>query len=367
MKNKDKILFVVGSLNQTTQMHQIASYLKNEYDCYFTQFYSVNPIIYWFIKKGFFHKTIFAGNFAKQSQAYLKKHGENIDYRALQHLDEYKLVYMCTDMFIPENLKKHPKIWVQEGMIDQSRWRSKVVKKLGLPAVLGDGTALNGSSNVCDVYCTLSEGYNHRLKKLGTDEDKLICTGVPNFDNCVQYLNNDFPHKGHVLVATSDIRELGGHEDRLSFIKRCTEIAGDKQLIFRLHPNEDKRRAFKEIRAITPPNTLVFTEGNTNHMVANCDILITQWSSVVYVGIALGKKIYSFFDQDELFRQAPLQTNGHSAYIIAQLGKEYINHKGSKKDLYHKLKSLTTQLIDKALLNEDNNNRASPDRLKQAS
>ena len=35
-----KILFICGSLNQTTQMHQIASHLMNEYDCYFTPYYA---------------------------------------------------------------------------------------------------------------------------------------------------------------------------------------------------------------------------------------------------------------------------------------------------------------------------------------
>ena len=36
---KKKILFIIGSPNQTRQMHQISSFLKDDYDCWFSQFY----------------------------------------------------------------------------------------------------------------------------------------------------------------------------------------------------------------------------------------------------------------------------------------------------------------------------------------
>jgi hypothetical protein len=43
------------------------------------------------------------------------------------------------------------------------------------------------------------------------------------------------------------------------------------------------------------PGSLVYDVGNTNHMVANSEVVITQYSSVVYVGIALGKEVHSLF------------------------------------------------------------------------
>ena len=33
------ILFICGSLNQTTQMHKIAHHSMKEHDCYFTPYY----------------------------------------------------------------------------------------------------------------------------------------------------------------------------------------------------------------------------------------------------------------------------------------------------------------------------------------
>ncbi len=57
MKRK-KILFIIGSPNQTTQMHKIASEL-GEYDCYFSQVFSKHPLIKYVVKKGLLDNTIF--------------------------------------------------------------------------------------------------------------------------------------------------------------------------------------------------------------------------------------------------------------------------------------------------------------------
>jgi hypothetical protein len=62
---------------------------------------------------------------------------------------------------------------------------------------------------------------------------------------------------------------------------------------------------------------LVFDSGNTNEMIANCDILITRYSTVVYVGLALGKECYSYFDINMLKRLTPMQNGGNSHRNIA--------------------------------------------------
>ena len=68
----------------------------------------------------------------------------------------------------------------------------------------------------------------------------------------------------------------------------------------------------------------MFTDANTNHLIANCDVLITQWSTVVYVGLALGKECHSYFDLGELMRLAPLQSGGRSAAHIAAVCEELL-------------------------------------------
>ena len=94
-------------------------------------------------------------------------------------------------------------------------------------------------------------------------------------------------------------------------------------MIFKLHPNERYNRAVKEIRKCAP-DALIFQEGDINPMIANCDILIAQYSSVSYIGLALGKEVHSYFDRDELKRLLPVQNNGKSSRNIAEVCKELL-------------------------------------------
>jgi CDP-glycerol glycerophosphotransferase (TagB/SpsB family) len=126
-----------------------------------------------------------------------------------------------------------------------------------------------------------------------------------------------------VLIATSDLRETGRLDRRKAFIRKASEIAAGRQLVFKLHPNENKERAIREIRAIAP-DALIFSEGNTSEMVANCDVLITQYSSVAYLGLALKKEVHSYFNLVDLHRLMPIQNGGHSGRIIAALCKSLL-------------------------------------------
>jgi hypothetical protein len=59
-------------------------------------------------------------------------------------------------------------------------------------------------------------------------------------------------------------------------------------------------------------------------MIANCDILITQYSSVAYIGLALGKEVHSYFNIEELKRLMPIQNGGRSAENIAHACMEFL-------------------------------------------
>ncbi|MEZ4516557.1 MAG: hypothetical protein R3C44_06865 [Chloroflexota bacterium] len=148
--------------------------------------------------------------------------------------------------------------------------------------------------------------------------EKLVVTGIPNFDNCASYLDNDFPYHNFVLVATSDARETYKFDNRKKFIQQAIEIADGRQLIFKLHPNENIDRATREILDLAP-DALIYTNGNIDHMIANCDVLICQYSTVVYVGLALGKEVHSYFDVDMLKQMVPLQNGGTSGRNIAEV------------------------------------------------
>ena len=342
-----KILFITGSINQTTQMQQIAAELS-DYDCWFSQIFVDFPLIQWIIDNTeFLSKTVLSGQFKENSEKYCREQGMKMDYKA--KLNRYDLVVYCSDMIIPDRMLQTKTLWVQEGMIDEYTPFSKVIKKLHLPPYFAVGTALNGSSNICDVYCSASEGYKNRFVKIGTDAQKLLVTGIPNFDNCGQFMKNDFPHKDYVLVATSDNREVFRKEDRPAFIRHCVEIAGNRKLIFKLHPNEIFERAIAEIQENAPANALIYTDGNINEMIANCDEFITQYSSAVYVGMALNKKVHSYFNLEELKQQMPIQNEGKSARNIAQVCRDFLAFKGKKEDF---MKTYDFKISDRTLIYE---------------
>jgi hypothetical protein len=306
-------------MNQTWQMHEISKHLP-EYDAWFSQFFTDSKFGHFLLKRTSILKdTIFSGQFKENSEKYLKANGLQIDYEAKKN--KYDLVVYCSDLHIPKRMRQHKLIWVQEGMTDKYTLLSKIVRTLNLPPILSGGTSLNGSSNICDIYCAGSEGYKDYFSGLGTDRNKIIVTGIPNYDNVAQFLNNDFPYKDYVMVATTDMRETYRSENRPEFIKKAVKIADGRKLLFKLHPNEKFERAEAEIKKYAPAGTLIYRTGNTNHMIANCSELITQYSTVVYVGLALGKKVHSYFDLDELKRLAPVQNGGVSAIKIANICK----------------------------------------------
>jgi len=332
-------LFITGSMNQTSQMHQISQHLEEDYDCWFSQLFPDTTFLKAIIKyTPLADGTVLAGQFKVKSESYLKQHNLQLDYGG--NLHKYDLVVNCTDMIVPEKFRQTKTVWVQEGMIDRPTALTGIVKAFGLAPYFTGDTSLNGSTNVCDIYCTASEGYKNYFAKHGTDPEKMIVTGIPNYDNHLQFVKNDFPYHNYVMVATSDMRETYKFEDRVKFIKSAVKIAAGRQLLFKLHPNEKFDRAEAEICKHAPAGTFIYHSGNTNHMIANCSELITQYSTVVYTGIALGKKVHSYFDVKDLRRLAPIQNGGASAKNIAQVCSSYVEFKGKKEDF---LKDFTLQ------------------------
>jgi hypothetical protein len=214
-------------------------------------------------------------------------------------------------------------------MTDPENWLFRLWRRFPriVPRWVG-GTATTGMSHAYDRFCVASEGYKRFfVEKKGCPADRLEVTGMPNFDDCDRYRQNDFPHRGFVLVCTSDMRETYKIEDRAAFLRHCVEIAAGRQLIFKLHPNEKPERAAREIREVAP-GALVFSSGSAEEMIANCDALVTQYSSTVFVGLALGKECHSYFDLGELRRLLPLQ-NGCAARNIAAVCRDVLAREAS--------------------------------------
>jgi hypothetical protein len=312
------ILFICGTLNQTTQMHSIARELP-EHNCFFTPFYldGFTSVLH---RLGLMENTAVGDKLSRRVNRYLAEQHLPVDPRGKRN--NYDLVVMCTDLIVQKNLQGNRLLLVQEGMTEPEGIRYTGVRLLGLPRYIAN-TASFGLSNVYHRLCVASPGYRDLFIRKGIPPAKLVVTGIPNFDNVASFVTNDFPYRNFVLAATSPTRETFQRDDREAFIKKVMQIAAGRQVIFKLHPAEQERRSRREIEKLAP-GVLVFQDGNVNEMIANCSVLVTQFSTVTYIGLALGKEVYSYLDLEELRQLMPLQNGGTSASHIADECRDLI-------------------------------------------
>ncbi len=307
------ILFICGSLNQTTMMHKISKQMEG-YKCFFTPYYA-DGIEDFTASLGWLDFTVLGGRHLRETKEYLSKNFLAMDHRGTRY--EYDLVVTCSDLIVQKNIRNKRLVLIQEGITEPETWIYQLVKWLKLPRYLAN-TSTSGLSNAYDVFCVASEGYADLFVRKGVRREKVYVTGIPNFDDMQSDLVNEFPYRDHVLVATSPLRETFRYDDRENFIRKCIEIAAGRPLIFKLHPTEKAKRVKNEIRKIAP-QALIFTEGNVNHMMANASAVITQQSTCTYVAMGLGKEIHTNLNMEELKRLMPIQNNGDSARRIASI------------------------------------------------
>jgi hypothetical protein len=310
---KKKVLFICGSINQTTMMHQVAEQLQ-EYDQFFTPYYA-DGFLERLRRMHLLEFTILGNKMVRRSLSYLRAHDLRVDLQA--KAGPYDLVVTCSDLIMPRNIRRNPVVLVQEGMTDPENLLYSLYKTFPFVPRWIASTSTTGLSHQYDAFCVASDGYRDLFIRKGVRPEKIVVTGIPNFDNCRQYLKNSFPHRNFVLVCTSDARETFKWENRKRFIRKAVRIAAGRPLIFKLHPNERADRATAEINRYAP-GALVYATGRTEEMIANCDVLITKYSSVVYVGLALNKEVYSGFDIEDLRRLVPVQ-NASAARNIADV------------------------------------------------
>jgi hypothetical protein len=310
---KKRIFFICGSMNQTTQMHQVSEHLR-EYEHAFSPFY-VHGFDEFLRRVGLTEFTIAGNMLSGRCRKYLQAHGLPIDYQGRK--GPYDLVVTCTDVYLQKNIRGNRIVLVQEGITDPESMMFHLVKCLRFLPLWFAGNAMTGLSDAYRVFCVASDGYRDFFIKKGVSPEKIVVTGIPNFDDYGRYCRNDFPYRHYVLVCTSSLRETCQYENRKAFIRRAVELAGGRQLIFKLHPSENVERATREVKRYAP-GAMVFSTGSAEEMIANCDVLITRFSSTAFVGIALDKETYSDFDMEELRRLTPVQ-NGSAAFNIANV------------------------------------------------
>jgi hypothetical protein len=299
-------------------MHQVALELP-EYEQAFTPYYVDYPLE-WARRAGLGGFTVAGDRLVRRCLDYLRREGLPLDHRGEK--GPYDLVVSCSDLVVQATARRSRLVVVQEGILDPEGWEYRLWRRLRFLPRWVAGTSTTGQSLAYDRFCVASEGYRDHFVRRGIPPEKIAVTGIPNFDDCRRFLRNDFPHRGYVLVCSSDARETLKRDDRQAFLRRCLEIARGRELVFKLHPNENVERATREIHAVAP-EALVFARGSAEEMIANCDVLVTQYSSTVFVGLALGKECHSWWDLAELRRLQPIQS-GTAAREIAAVCREVL-------------------------------------------
>jgi hypothetical protein len=300
-------------------MHAIARELGPAIDAWFTPYY-FDGVVELFRKLGLTDMTIGGRPWAKRCLGYLESQGLQIDYRGKR--GDYDLVFHCQDAFVPKNIRDKRVILVQEGMTDPEGFAYWLVKHLGFPRWIAS-TGPTGTSDLYEKFCVASEGYRELFIRKGARPEKIVVTGIPNFDDMAQYANNDIPRKGYVLVCTSDTREtLNFFDSRKKFLARCAKLAAGRPLVFKLHPNERHDRNSKEIREYFP-EAEIHTTGSAEQMVANASTLICEYSTLAFVAVALEKELHTYYDVEVLKRLLPLQ-NKRAAKNIAAVAREML-------------------------------------------
>ncbi|NTU94401.1 MAG: UDP-N-acetyl glucosamine 2-epimerase, partial [Chlorobiaceae bacterium] len=284
---RKKILFVCGSMNQTTQMHQIAKHL-GDYEQWFTPFFS-DGLLGKASALGMLEFTIMGRKRATKAIDYLISNELQLDIGGAKH--SYDLVLTCTDLIVPKHIRSRKTVLVQEGMTEPETILFHLARNFRWVPRWIAGTAATGLSHTYEKFCVASEGYRDLFIRKGVNPAKIEVTSIPNFDNCEQYLQNDFEHRNYVLVCTSDNRETFIYENRRKNIEKYLEMARGEQLLFKLHPNENVERATREIERYAP-KSLVYSEGRTEEMIANSRMMIAQFSSTIFVGSALNKTVH---------------------------------------------------------------------------
>ena len=208
-------------------------------------------------------------------------------------------------------------------MFTPENWRYHLVRRFGLPHYIAD-TGMMGLSHKYDHFCVAGEGFKEIFSERGIPASKMSATGIPNFDNFAAELGeNPIKEEGFVLGATSALRESYKYENRKAFIKKTRSLANGRPIIFKLHPNENYERANAEIKKIIPEAT-VYTDININYFIARCNAMVTKYSSVIMVALALDKKVYSDLPEHQLMKLKPIQNGGRSAERIAAICKTYL-------------------------------------------
>src|SRR5262249_35130264 len=135
MRNEDrssatrpKILFIGGSLNQTTQMHQVSrAFPPGAAEHYFTPCY-VEGFLEKCRRRGWLDMTVAGEPWASRCLEYREREELPVDFGGSRH--RYDLVICAQDLCLPKNIRGSKMVLVQEGMTDPEGLGFALVRRL---------------------------------------------------------------------------------------------------------------------------------------------------------------------------------------------------------------------------------------------
>ena len=196
---RKRILYICGSINQTTQMHQVARQLP-EHDAFYTPYYDDGTLDL-LRRARMLEFTVLGYKLRDRCIAYLEEHGLPIDLHGQN--GPYDLVLTCSDLVVPKNIRNQRVVLVQEGILDPLGFSYRLCKRLPFLPLWIAGTATTGLSGAYERFCVASQGYRDLFVRNGAPAERISVTGIPNFDDCKRFLDNDFTTDFAVRVLTS--------------------------------------------------------------------------------------------------------------------------------------------------------------------
>ena len=321
---RPKVLFILGNHHHNTMLHKVANELP-ECERWFTPYYCDDWSALDVLRRlGLLEYFVLGRKTRRETLDYCAEHGLQVDLGGRR--GGYDLAVTCTDLLIQRNIRHTRIVGVQEGVIDPPAFWFKVRKYLPwLPRWAISTTAL-GLSGMYDRYCVASDGYIEEFAARGAPADRLVATGMPDFDDLARLRKPGHWIEGHVLACTTDGREIFRPDNRAAFIRWALEIAKGRPLVFKFHPNEKMSRASAEVRRLAPGARYLVDSsmGSGEELAANCEVLITEWSTLTLVGLVLGKETYSYRDLHAMRPLLPLQ-HGRAAINIANVCREVLD------------------------------------------
>ena len=169
MGNRNRrILFIGGSMNQTTQMHQIADELR-EYERWFTPYFA-DGILEQARKARLLEHTVLGNKHIRRCVRYLREHDLAVDFQGRR--GRYDLVVTSSDLVVPRNIRSTRIVLVQEGMTDPEGILFHLVKRFRFLPRWITSTAATGLSDAYERFCVASEGYRSLFERKGVNSGK---------------------------------------------------------------------------------------------------------------------------------------------------------------------------------------------------